>query len=128
MVFNQLYDTCMRATQGDEHYCKQVVNTLDRLVREMVVMYRDERGVEQVVVLPANDEHFVEIKAELDRSLNVKVEGEKYAVFIKYAYDGQLKPVRAGLVTRQHVYMLDIYMSPKDVMEEIYARRGYYGL
>ncbi len=126
MVFNRLYNTCMRATQGDKQYCKQAVDTLVKLVRKRMVMYKDRHGVRHVVVLPADGEPFVEIGARQDRSLNVSIEGKKHVAFIKYVYDGQFKPVRASLSTRQHVYMLDIYMSPEDVMDEIFAWRGYY--
>jgi len=126
MAFEHIYDTCMRATNNDEHYCKQILNELDRLALERMVKYRDERGIEHVIVLPTGDEPLVEIRAERDRSLDVKIKGGNYAAFIKYAYDGQIKPVYAMLSTPQHVYTLNIYMSSMDIQREIFARRRGY--
>jgi hypothetical protein len=127
MAFEHMYDMCMRATNNDEHYCKQILNELNRLARERMVRYRDERGIEHVVVLPTDDEPLVEIKAERDKSLDVKVKGGNYVAFVKYIYDGQIRPVYAMLSTPQHVYTLNIYMSSKDIQREIFARKRGYG-
>jgi hypothetical protein len=117
----------MRATDNDERYCKQVVDELDRLARERMVAYRDERDIGHVVVLPTGDEPFIEIRGKHDRSLHAMIMGENYVAFIKYAYDGQFKPVYASIVSRQHVYMLNIYMSSREIQKEIYARWGGHG-
>jgi hypothetical protein len=127
MAFNHVYDMCMHATNKDEHYCKQILNELDRLARERMVRYRDERGIEHVIVLPADDEPLVEVRGEQDKSLSVKVKGENYVVYVKYVYDGQIRTTYAMLSTPQHVYMLNMYMSSKDIQREIFARRRWYG-
>jgi hypothetical protein len=127
MAFEHVYDVCIRATNNDEHYCKQILNELDRLAHERMVKYRDERGIEHVVVLPTDDEPLVEIRGEQDKSLDIKVKGKNYVAFVRYIYDGQIKPVYAMLSTPQHVYALNIYMSSKDIQREIYARRRGYG-
>jgi hypothetical protein len=116
----------MHATGNDERYCGQILNELNKLARERMVVYRDERGIRHVVVLPIDDEPLVEIRGGQDKSLNVKISGKNYVAFIKYVYDGQFKPVRAGLSTPQHVYALNIYMSSEDIQKEIYARRRGY--
>jgi hypothetical protein len=116
----------MLATGDDEHYCKQILNELNRLARERIVKYKDKFGIEHVVVLPYDDEPLVEIRGGLDMSLDVKINGENYVAFIKYAYDGQIKPVRVGLATPQHAYTLNIYMSSEEIQREIYGRRRRY--
>jgi len=126
MASDQLYNTCMYATHGDEHYCKQVVNTLDRLSRERVVTYRDEHGVQHIVVLPDDDQPAVDIIADENRNLIVKIKSERYVSMIRYAYDGKFKPVHAVVSNLEIVSMLNMYMSFEDALNELLARwRGY---
>jgi len=125
-LFKQLYNACMRATNNDEHYCRQIYNELYRLARERIVKYKDDRGIEHVIVLSPDDEPLVEIRGNEDRSLSIGIKGENYVVFIRYVYDGQIKPVYATLSTPQHVYALNIYMPSEDIQKEIYARRRKY--
>jgi hypothetical protein len=126
MVFKQLYNACMHATGNDEHYCRQVYDELERLARERMIAYRDERGVGHIVVLPTSDDFIVKIHGEHDKSLDIELSNEKYIVSLRYVYNGQLKPVRATIISRQHVYMLNIYLSSKDILREIYARGETY--
>jgi hypothetical protein len=116
----------MYATHGDEHYCKQVVNTLDRLSRERVVTYRGERGVQHIVVLPDDDQPVVDIVADKDRNLIVKIKSRRYASLIRYAYDGKFKPVHAVISNLEIANMLNMHVSFEDVLREYLARwRGY---
>ena len=122
MASDQLYNTCMYATHGDKHYCKQVVNTLDRLSRERVVTYMDKRGVQHVVVLPHDDQPVVDIVADKDRNLIVKIKSRRYASLIRYAYDGKFKPVHAVVSNMEVVNMLNMHVSFEDVLKEFLAR------
>ena len=126
MASDQLYNTCMYATHGDEHYCKQVVNTLNRLSRERVVTYVDKRDVRHIVVLPDDDQPVVDIIADKDRNLIVKIKSRRYASMIRYAYDGKFKPVHAVVSNMEVVNMLNMHVSFEDVLKEFLARwRGY---
>jgi len=124
MVFEKAYHTCMYATSGDEHYCRQVADELKRLARERMVVYRDERGVGHMVALPYDDELVVEIHAKHDRSLNVELSNVKYIALIRYVYNGQLKPVYATIVNTQRVYALNVYMPTEEILRNIFAHGG----
>ncbi len=127
MAFNQLYDMCMNATLRDEHYCKQVVNAISRLSRERVVAYVGERGVRRVVVLPSNDIPLVDIVADNNRNLIVKIKSERYVAMIKYAYDGELRPTYAVVSNPEIVNMLNMHIPLKDVLNEVLIWRVNYG-
>jgi hypothetical protein len=126
MESDRLYNTCMVATSGDKHYCRQVVKTVDKLSRERVVTYRDKRNVQHIVILPIDDDPAVEVDARKDRSLVVKIKSERYGVLIRYVYDSQLKPVHAVVSNLEYVNMLNIHLSLKDVPHEFFMRRGDY--
>jgi hypothetical protein len=112
----------MYATRGDKHYCKQVLNTLSKLSRERVVIYMDKHGVQHIVVLPDDDQPVVDIMADKNRNLIVKIKSERYASMIRYAYDGKFKPVHAVVSNLEIVNMLNMHMSFKDVLKEYLAR------
>jgi len=122
MASDQLYNTCMVATGGDKHYCMQVLNTMSKLSRERAVIYRDERGVQHVVVLPYDDQPVVDIVADKDRNLIVKIKSRRYASMIRYAYDGKFKPVHAVVSNMEVVNMLNMHVSFEEVLKEFLAR------
>jgi hypothetical protein len=126
MASDQLYNTCIYATQGDKHYCTQVLNTLSKLSRERAVTYRNERGVQHVVVLPDDDQPIVDIVAGKDRNLIVKIKSKRYAALIRYVYDGQFRPVYAVVSNLEVLNMLNMYVSFEDILNEFLVRwRGY---
>jgi hypothetical protein len=126
MASDGLYNTCMYATHGDKHYCKQVVNTLNRLSRERVVAYMDRRGVQHIVVLPGDDQPVVDVMADNDRNLIVKIKSKRYVSMIRYAYDGKFKATHAVISNMEIVNMLNMHVSFEDVLREYLTWwRGY---
>jgi hypothetical protein len=116
----------MVATGGDKRYCTQVLNTMSKLSRERAVIYRGKRGVQHIVVLPDDDQPVVDIVADKDRSLIVKIKSRRYASLIRYAYDGEFKPVHAVISNLEIANMLNMHVSFEDVLREYLARwRGY---
>jgi hypothetical protein len=116
----------MVATGGDKRYCMRVLNTMSKLSRERAVIYRDKRGVQHIVVLPYDDQPVVDIVADKDRNLIVKIKSRRYASLIRYAYDGEFKPVHAVISNMEVVSMLNMHASFEDVLMEYLARwRGY---
>jgi hypothetical protein len=122
MESDPLYNTCMVATGGDKRYCMQVLNTVSKLSRERVVTYRDNRNVYHIVVLPDNDQPVVDIMADKDRNLIVKIKSRRYASLIRYAYDGKFKPVHAVVSNMEIVNMLNMHVSFEYVIREYLAR------
>ena len=126
MASDQLYNTCMVATGNDKHYCMQVLNTMSKLSRERVVIYRGKRDVQYIVVLPDDDQPVVDIMADKDRNLIVKIKSRRYASMIRYAYDGKFKPVHVVISNLEIANMLNMHVSFEDVLKEYLARwRGY---
>jgi hypothetical protein len=126
MASDQLYNTCMVATGDDKRYCMQVLNTLSKLSRERAVIYRGKRGVQHIVVLPYDDQPVVDIVADKDRSLIVKIKSMRYASLIRYAYDGKFKPTHAVISNLEIANMLNMHVSFEDVLREYLARRRGY--
>ncbi len=127
MAFEHMYNTCIYATQGDEHYCRQIVNVISKLSRERAVAYRGERGVKHIVMLPGDDEPVVDIVAGKDKSLIVRIKSKRYTAQIRYVYDGELKPAHAVISSFEIVNMLNMHMSFTDILSEIFRRVGDYG-
>jgi len=121
-MFEQVYNTCMSVTDGDRHYCKQIVKTLFKLASERMVMYMDDRGVRHIIVLPDNDTPLVDVHGRKDRGLLIRVKGERYTSLIMYAYDGEFKPVRAVVSTLEYVSMLNTHAPLKEIADEIFMR------
>jgi hypothetical protein len=126
MISDPLYETCIYTTQGDKYYCKQILDTLMKLSRERVVMYRGKRGVRHIVILPDEDEPVVDIVAGKDKSLIVRIKSRRYVVLIRYVYDSQFKPTHAVISNIEYVKMLNMYMSVTDILNEIFMRGGDY--
>jgi len=124
MASDQLYSTCIYATRGDERYCKQVLNTLVKLSRERAVAYSGARGVKHVVVLPDDDNPVVDIAADKEKNLVVKIKSMRYAMLIRYNYDGELKPAHAVVSNLEVVNMLNMHMPFKEILSEIFKRVG----
>lgn len=127
MTFDQLYNTCIYATQGDKRYCEQILDMLKKLARERLVMYRGERGVRHVVVLPNDDDPVVDVVSGNDKSLVVRIKSKRYATLIRYVYDGQLKPTHAVVSNMEYVNMLNMHLSFAGILNEIFARGREYG-
>jgi hypothetical protein len=116
----------MVATDGDKHYCRQVVNTLAKLSHERAVAYSGERNVKHIVVFPDDDAPVVDVTAGKDKSLIVKIKSKRYGVLIRYVYDGQFKPVHAVVSNLEYVNMLNMHVSFKDILREFFMRGGDY--
>jgi hypothetical protein len=122
MASELLYITCLNATRGDESYCKQVLNTLSKLSRERAVAYSGARGVKHVVVLPDDDNPVVDIAADNNKNMVVKIKSTRYAALIRYNYEGTLKPAHAVISNLEVVNMLNMHMSFQEILSEIFKR------
>jgi methyl coenzyme M reductase beta subunit len=126
MASEHVYNTCIYATGGDEHYCRQVVNTLTKLSRERAVAYTSKHNVRHVVMLSDDDEPVVDIMAGKDKSLIVRIKSQRYVALIRYVYDGQLKPVHAVVSNLEIVNMMNMHLFFTEILNEIFSRMGDY--
>jgi len=122
MTFDQLFNTCVQLTQGDKQYCKEILKTLVKLANERMVMYTDDHGIRHIVVLPDDDTPLVDVHGGEDKSLLVKLKGERYVSLIMYAYDGEFKPVRAVVSTLEYVSMLNSHAPFKEIIRDMLMR------